>query len=59
VTDTDTAFDLLALADTVFAATLPQDHPRRLDLLATVRNSAVKIAEKHRETPDSFDVYDP
>jgi tetratricopeptide (TPR) repeat protein len=35
--DLDAAFDLLAQADTVFAATLPQDHPRRLDLLATLR----------------------
>ena len=34
--DPDTAFDLLAQADAVLAATLPQDHPRRRDLLATV-----------------------
>jgi len=35
--DPDAALELLARADTVYAATLPHDHPRRLDLLATVR----------------------
>ena len=35
--DPDAALELLARADTVYAATLPHDHPRRLDVLATVR----------------------
>jgi tetratricopeptide (TPR) repeat protein len=51
--DPGTAFDLLTQADTTLAAALPQDHPRRLDVLATVKTLSSRFAGKARETPDS------
>jgi tetratricopeptide (TPR) repeat protein len=51
--DVDTALDLLTRADAALAAALPQDHPRRLDVLATVKTLSSRNVGKARETPDS------